>query len=183
MKDSKSKINSLWMTLVALVVLFSLAACQPSEEAATATSDGVPTLAITAPADASLPEVMPTPTVRVEEKIVLDGASTTASGLQFLDIAKGSGDAPAVGDIITMNYIASLQDGTELENTYTSGQPGSTIWGLDRMLPGWEEGIGLMKVGGKAKFVIPPSSGFRRGRIRCGTTQRSGYHRDGTDLI
>lgn len=145
----------LWLLLAVMALLFSLAACQSSESNATATSSGAPTLAITAPA-----VVIPTPTVHVEEPIVLEGAITTESGLQFLEIKKGVGNAPGKGDIVTMNYIASLADGTELENTYTSGKPGSTIWGLNRMLPGWEEGIGLMKVGGKAKFVIPPSLAF-----------------------
>lgn len=139
---------------VALVLVLTLAACQSKEATPTATV-GVPTLAITLPA-----EVVATPTVRVEEPIVLDGAVTTESGLQFLDITPGSGKVPVAGDIVTMNYIATLADGTELDNTYTGGKPGTTIWGLNRMLPGWEEGIGLMKVGGKAKFVIPPSLAF-----------------------
>lgn len=147
------KIKPTIFVFAALILMLAFSACQPAQT--TDSESGVPTLAITAPAD-----VIPTPTVRVEEPIVLEGAVTTESGLQFLDISAGSGAKPAAGDIITMNYIASLADGTELDNTYTSGAPGSTIWGLNRMLPGWEEGIGLMNVGGKAKFVIPPALAF-----------------------
>jgi peptidylprolyl isomerase len=95
-----------------------------------------------------------------EAPVVLEGAVTTDSGLQYLEITAGSGKTPEIGDIVSMNYIASLVDGTELDNTYVSGVPSTTIWGMDRLLPGWEEGIGLMKVGGKAKFVIPSALAF-----------------------
>jgi peptidylprolyl isomerase len=91
---------------------------------------------------------------------VLEGATTTTTGLQYLEETAGSGAAPKAGEIVTMHYIASLTDGTELANTYTANKPATTIWGRNRLLPGWEEGIGLMKVGGKAKLVIPPALAF-----------------------
>ena len=88
---------------------------------------------------------------------VLEGAKTSASGLQYMLESTGSGDSPKVGDLVTMHYIASLTDGTELANTYTDKTPLTTVWGQNRLLPGWEEGIGLMKAGGKAQFVLPAS--------------------------
>lgn len=92
--------------------------------------------------------------------INLEGAKTTESGLQYLEETTGKGAKPKQGEIITMNYIASLPDGTELYNTYTEGKPATTVWGADRLLDGWEEGIGLMNVGSKAKFVLPPALAF-----------------------
>jgi peptidylprolyl isomerase len=80
--------------------------------------------------------------------------------LQFLEETAGSGDSPKSGELITMHYIASLTDGTELANTYTQNQPATTVWGVDRLLPGWEEGVGLMKPGGKAKLVLPANLAF-----------------------
>ena len=67
---------------------------------------------------------------------------------------------PKSGEIITIHYIASLLDGTELANTYTTNEPISTVWGTNRLLPGWEEGVGMMKPGGKAKLVLPADLAF-----------------------
>lgn len=129
-----------------LFLALILAACQTATPAAT--QELTPTAA------ASLtPEPTATP-------YVLDGATTTDSGLQYLEVTKGDGPAPKVGDLITMHYIATLADGTEMANTYTQGQAVSSIWGPDRLLDGWEEGIGLMNEGGKSKMVLPPELAF-----------------------
>lgn len=135
-----------------LIVMLGLSACQ----AAPAQPEATPTAASTA---TSVPTAGPTlgPTAT---PLVLEGAVTTDTGLQYLEITKGSGDAPKAGNIITLQYIASLPDGTELANTYTTNKPVSTVWGINRLLPGWEEGIGLMKTGGKAKLVLPPELAF-----------------------
>lgn len=132
--------------LTGLVLIFALAACQsqsPVINTATPTTQtvGVPT----------------TPVVPTQVPIFLKDGKTTADGLQYLEIVPGTGEAPKAGNIITMNYVASLPDGTELANTYTNNEPVTTVWGKKLLLPGWEEGIGLMKVGGKTKFVLPPS--------------------------
>jgi peptidylprolyl isomerase len=97
--------------------------------------------------------VTPTP-------IVLKGGKTTASGLQYLELTPGSGESPKPGNIVTMNYIATLPDGTELANSYTDKQTASTIYGKNQLLPGWEEGVGLMKAGGKMRLVIPAKLAF-----------------------
>jgi len=153
-KINKKKYGRFMVAAVLLLLVFTIAACQSSKATTTAepTTD---TQAISTIVVPDAPTALPT-----LEPIVLDGATTTDSGLQFLELVKGTGNAPQAGDIIKMNFIASLADGTELDNTYTSGQPATTIWGNDMLLPGWEEGIGLMKVGGKAKFAIPASLAF-----------------------
>jgi peptidylprolyl isomerase len=122
-----------------------LAACQAATPAVTP----VPT---TAPTQAGLPTAVPTP-------ISLEGATTTDSGLQYRAIFPGQGDAPEPGDIITMHFIARRADGSELINTYTR-QPASGVWGVGRLMPGWEEGIGLMKAGGKAYMLMTAERAF-----------------------
>jgi peptidylprolyl isomerase len=151
---NKKKFGRFLVAAVLLTLVFTIAACQSSN----ATPTAEPTTEPEAPPTIVVPDA-PTPLPTLVP-IVLEGATTTDSGLQFLDLVKGSGQTPQAGDIIKMNFIASLADGTELDNTYTSGQPATTIWGNDMLLPGWEEGIGLMKVGGKAKFAIPASLAF-----------------------
>ena len=157
MKASNLRSGRLLAVLVLILLAVALAACKPSTPAptsvpttaATATSSPVLTLA-----DFTVP--IPTPIV-----INLDGARTTGTGLQYLEETAGLGELPKAGDVIVMNFIASLPDGTELQNTYTQGQPVTTVWGAGRLLPGWEEGVGLTaKVGTKAKLVLPAAIAF-----------------------
>lgn len=134
----------------AIFLSLALAACQPSAPAPTATS--VPPTAVpTEAAPAAAPTTAP---------LVLEGATVTESGLQYLELVAGDGKAPEMGDIVTVEYIATLPDGTELGNSYVDQQPVITVWGRKNLLPGWEEGIGLMKVNGKARLVLPPELAF-----------------------
>jgi len=124
------------------VLIFALAACQTA---------AAPTATPTPTGPTATPTVAP---------LVLEGAITTASGLQFLEETPGTGAAPQPGNLITMDYTATLVDGTVLVDTYSEGKPVTTVWGKDWLLPGWEEGMGLMKAGGKAKMVLPPELAF-----------------------
>ncbi len=145
-----------WVTAVFGVVI--LAACQSSTPAPTSTITSTST-AVVLPTGTAAPDLqefaLPT-----AAPLVLEGATVTDSGLQYLELVPGDGKSPKAGDLITMNYIASMPDGTELANSYSEGEPYMTVWGKDRLLPGWEEGIGLMKVNGKARLVLPPELAF-----------------------
>ncbi|MEM7344249.1 MAG: FKBP-type peptidyl-prolyl cis-trans isomerase [Chloroflexota bacterium] len=85
---------------------------------------------------------------------------TTASGLQYVILEEGSGDSPQPGDIVQVHYAGTLEDGTEFDNSYKRGQPIEFPLGTGRVIPGWDEGIALLKVGDKAKLVIPPDLGY-----------------------
>jgi peptidylprolyl isomerase len=147
MKASNRRAGQPLTAVVLILAALALAACQASTPAPTATS---------APIELVLtPGGAPTPVV-----VQLDGATTTDSGLQYLEETAGQGALPKKGELITMHYIATLPDGTELFNTYTQGEPVTTMWGDGQLLPGWEEGIGLMKVGTKSKMVLPPALAF-----------------------
>lgn len=149
-----------WLVTAALTLgVLVLAACQatPSEPTSTTAPTSAPAQVATESAQSGVDLATPavTPTL-----FVLEGAETTASGLQYLEENAGSGETPKAGEIVTMHYIASMLDGTELANTYTNNEPMSTVWGADRLLPGWEEGVGLMKPGGKAKLILPAELAF-----------------------
>jgi peptidylprolyl isomerase len=164
----KNMSRSGWL-LAVFVTLFAiaLAACQTSSSEPTSTefpttaseqaATGA-TLSAGEPAGIT-PYAIVTPAV-TPTLYVLQGARTTSTGLQYLEESAGSGETPKAGDIVTIHYIASLLDGTELSNTYTLDQPINTVWGLNRLLPGWEEGVGMMKPGGKAKLVLPANLAF-----------------------
>jgi peptidylprolyl isomerase len=156
-----------WL-LAAIAILFVLAltACQASSNEPNNTVP--PTASNLTTAEASLPvnelssstpETMATPAI-TPTLYMLPGARITSTGLQYLEEITGSGKTPKSGEIITIHYIASLLDGTELANTYINNEPINTLWGANRLLPGWEEGVGMMKPGGKAKLVLPADLAF-----------------------
>ncbi|RME08654.1 MAG: hypothetical protein D6803_00635 [Anaerolineae bacterium] len=135
--------------LTALLLLaVGLSACQPANgETETPVETPVVTL--------DLGEAMPT-----LEPVVLEGAEVTESGLQFLETEPGDGPTPQEGDILVMEVVATLADGTELINTRVEGSPAVAIMGREQLLPGWEEGMAMMKVGQRAKMVLPPELAF-----------------------
>jgi FKBP-type peptidyl-prolyl cis-trans isomerase len=86
------------------------------------------------------------------------GVVTTASGLQYKVLAAGSGESPKPTDEVTVNYRGTLLDGTEFDSSYKRGQPASFV--LGRVIPGWTEGLQLMKPGGKSQLFVPPQLAY-----------------------
>jgi len=81
------------------------------------------------------------------------GVKTTASGLQYLVITPGNGSKPAVTDTVLVNYKGTLLNGKQFDSSYDRNEPLSLS--LDRVIPGWTEGMQLMSTGAKYKFFIP----------------------------
>jgi FKBP-type peptidyl-prolyl cis-trans isomerase len=78
----------------------------------------------------------------------------TASGLMYYDIRAGEGKSPAsAASRVTVHYTGWLVDGTKFDSSLDRGQP--ITFPLNGVIPGWTEGVGSMKVGGKRKLVIP----------------------------
>ena len=86
------------------------------------------------------------------------GIVTTASGLQYEFITAGDGEMPDIDDVVLVHYRGTFIDGTEFDTTYDSGMPMEIP--LDRVIPGWSEGLLLMREGGKARFYIPPNLAY-----------------------
>jgi FKBP-type peptidyl-prolyl cis-trans isomerase len=84
---------------------------------------------------------------------------TTASGLQYQVLKHGTGTvSPKATDTVTVNYEGKLLDGTVFDSSIARGQPAS--FPLDHVIPGWTEGLQLMKAGDKFKFVIPANLAY-----------------------
>ena len=82
-----------------------------------------------------------------------EGVKTTASGLAYKAIKEGTGATPGPEDVVEVHYHGTLQDGTVFDSSVERGQ--TISFPLNRVIKGWTEGLQLMKVGGKTKFVIP----------------------------
>ncbi|MDP2423722.1 MAG: FKBP-type peptidyl-prolyl cis-trans isomerase [Bacteroidales bacterium] len=82
----------------------------------------------------------------------------TSSGLQYMVIEAGEGSQPKPTDQVTVHYRGTLLDGTVFDSSYDRGTPAT--FELGRLIPGWVEGIQLMKPGAKFVFFIPPNLGY-----------------------
>jgi len=162
-KNHHLKLGGIIGALIGLSMLSACSTSQATEQAQATTAPVEPTQTTQAPAattQSALSIFGDTPTPGVVEPYILDGAQTTDSGLQYLEMVAGSGQTPVKGDIVTMNLIGSLPDGTEFTNTANEDGPIKAIIGRDQLLPGWEEGMALMKAGGKATMVLTPEQAF-----------------------
>ncbi len=85
---------------------------------------------------------------------------TTASGLKYIVIIGGDGPAAERGRSVVVHYSGWLLDGTLFDSSVLRGDPFEFELGAGRVIPGWDEGVALMQVGDKWRFIIPPELGY-----------------------
>ncbi len=82
-------------------------------------------------------------------------ATPTASGLIYIEKHKGTGPQATAGKTVKVHYTGTLLNGQKFDSSVDRGEPFSFTLGRGQVIPGWEEGIALMKQGGKARLIIP----------------------------
>jgi peptidylprolyl isomerase len=82
----------------------------------------------------------------------------TASGLKYVDIVQGNGPSPRLGQTVVVNYTGTLENGTKFGSSSDEGRPSE--FRLGEVIPGWNEGLKSMKVGGKRKLIVPAPLGY-----------------------
>jgi peptidylprolyl isomerase len=100
-----------------------------------------------------LPLVLPT-------EISEGDFTETESGLRYYDIVEGDGAEATTGSNVTVNYTGWLTDNVKFDSSLDSGMPFPFTLGTGQVIPGWDEGVAGMKVGGKRQLVIPAELGY-----------------------
>ena len=85
---------------------------------------------------------------------------TTASGLKYIDVVVGKGASPTVGKMVKVHYTGTLENGKKFDSSVDRNEPFSFVIGVGQVIPGWDEGVKTMKVGGKRKLIIPAKLGY-----------------------
>ena len=90
--------------------------------------------------------------------------SVTDSGLQIEMLTEGSGKKPSATDVVVVHYEGRLLDGTVFDSSIARGEPAE--FALNQVIPGWTEGLQLIKAGGKARLTIPSELAYGPGGVR-----------------
>jgi len=101
---------------------------------------------------------------RKKQQEILDtvakGYEETQSGLRYKILQNGDGNKATKGANVSVHYKGQLLDGTVFDSSYKRKQPIEFSVGVGQVIAGWDEGILLLKVGDKARFVIPANLAY-----------------------
>lgn len=141
---------------IAVLGMLGLAACSSSAGKSNDTTDTAAApeeteTTVAAPVD-SLAAIFTNP--EKASQVATDSTyATTETGLKYMVITEGKGASPKATDEVTVHYEGKLTDGKVFDSSYVRGEP--IAFPLNRVIPGWTEGLQLMKEGGKTIFYIP----------------------------
>ena len=144
------------MLLAAVGVATLLAACGSSSSSSTSTS----TSAAESQASGSAPST-PTSGPLSKEPTVTPPSGPAPHTLVTKEIITGTGQTAAAGDRVTVNYVGVLySDGSKFDASWDRNEPFSFTLGAHEVIPGWEEGVEGMRVGGRRELIIPPAQAY-----------------------
>lgn len=149
------------------IIVLCLAACRVSEatQAPQSTKPPTPALGVPVTPTPSAPvaptvEPSPVPTKESPPTPAVGDVVTTESGLQYVDLVVGDGPVPEKGAQVKVHYTGWLEDGTQFDSSLDQGEPFQFVLGVGQIIPGWDEGLATMRVGGKRKLIIPSALAY-----------------------
>lgn len=84
----------------------------------------------------------------------------TDSGLEYIEVQAGTGTQAEAGKTVHVHYTGKFQNGQVFDSSIPRGEPLAFKLGVGQVIKGWDEGIALMKVGGKAQLIIPSNLAY-----------------------
>ncbi len=105
----------------------------------------------------------PTVSVRRRKPVTLVRTSlvqTLPSGLSYIVTRRGEGRQPHLGEKVIVHYTGVMTNGVKFDSSLDRGQPFVFELGAGRVIKGWDEGIGKLKVGDQATLIIPPELAY-----------------------
>jgi peptidylprolyl isomerase len=139
---------------------FSPIAAPAEQPAPEATIAPEATAATDAPAATPAADAAPAPAGAGPQQIDPSKITTTASGLKYADLKVGTGAEATSGKQVSVHYTGWLQNGTKFDSSRDRGEPLQLTLGAGQVIPGWEEGLTGMKVGGQRQLIIPPDLAY-----------------------
>jgi len=91
---------------------------------------------------------------------VVGDTITTDSGLKYIVIISGDGRRAERYRPVRVHYTGWLEDGTLFDSSVLAGEPAEFELGAGQVIPAWDEGVNLMRVGDKWRFIVPPELGY-----------------------
>lgn len=147
---------------IVIVIIIALFAMKSPARRAQLANQPTPAVEPTQAVPTAQPLTGPTesqPTTKPTKKPMDSKVTTTASGLQYEVLTKGTGTThPSLTSVVKVHYHGTLLDGTVFDSSVDRGEPAE--FPLNRVITGWQEGLQLMKVGDKFKFTIPANLAY-----------------------
>lgn len=148
----------LWIAL--LLAGLMIGGCSKKEEAVTVITEKPPAPPVVDEGTADSNKEEAGSMADAESKPGKSGIVTTDSGLKYEELKVGAGATPKQGDIVVVHYTGWLTDGTKFDSSKDRSTPFEFSLGRGEVIPGWDEGLSTMKVGGKRKLTVPPDLGY-----------------------
>jgi FKBP-type peptidyl-prolyl cis-trans isomerase len=98
--------------------------------------------------------------VTIFQKSTIGEQMKTDSGLEYIEVEAGTGAQATAGKTVSVHYTGKFQDGRVFDSSIPRGEPLDFKLGAGQVIKGWDEGIALMKVGGKAQLIIPANLAY-----------------------
>ena len=149
------------LVLVTMVLIsFMLIGCSSAPKTEETQPAAQPAPTAQAPEPAKAPAESPTPEAATKTAPAGPKTIATSSGLKYQDLVVGKGSLPTAGKRVRVHYTGWLTDGTKFDSSVDRNTPFDFALGRGEVIPGWDEGVASMRVGGKRKLTIPPQLAY-----------------------
>lgn len=149
-----------WSLVLVTAAGLGLAACSSSSSSSTTTAPASSTSSAPTTPLATVSDPSATGTIGTEPTITVPpGAPPTQ--LESKDLIVGSGPAAKAGDKVSVQYVGvAYSSGKVFDSSWSRGQPFQFSLGEGQVIPGWDQGVVGMQVGGRRELIIPPSLAY-----------------------